>query len=314
MMCNNKKLVSVVVPIYNEISMINEIYDRIDAVFKKLENYTYEIVFFDDGSTDGTRDAIEKLCSEHNEVKSVFYTRNFGYLKNTFYCMQQAKGDCSIIVHADLQNPPELIPEFLEKWENGTQVVLGVKNKSRENKFVYFLRTIFYFIMIKIFGVKIFPHATEFELFDKSFIEILKKIKTNTPFLRGIVSEYASSIDFVYYTQDARKKGKSKFNLNKYYDFAICGITQHSNRFPRKIIFGCVITLVIMLLEFLFVAIPTFSGTDMLSIANSVILRCILASILIAIMAISVAFEYIISIKNNTDEKPLVVEEKRINY
>lgn len=313
-MCNNKKLVSVVVPIYNEISMVNEIYDRISAVFKKLENYTYEIVFFDDGSTDGTRDAVEKLCSLHNEVKGVFYTRNFGYLRNTFYCLQQAKGDCGIIIHADLQNPPEVIPEFLEKWEKGAQVVLGVKNQSRENKFVYFMRTIFYYLMIKFFGVNIFPHATEFELFDKSFIEILKNIKVNTPFLRGIVTEYASSIEFVYYIQDARKKGKSKFNLNKYYDFAICGITQHSNRLPRKIIFGCVIALVIMMLEFFLIALPNFWGSELLSIANSVILRCILAAVLIAIITISILFEYIISIRNDNVEKPLVVEEKRINY
>lgn len=313
-MCNNKKLVSVVVPIYNEISMVNEIYDRISAVFKRLENYTYEIVFFDDGSTDGTRDAVEKLCSLHNEVKGVFYTRNFGYLRNTFYCLQQAKGDCGIIIHADLQNPPEVIPEFLEKWEKGAQVVLGVKNQSRENKFVYFMRTIFYYLMIKFFGVNIFPHATEFELFDKSFIEILKNIKVNTPFLRGIVTEYASSIEFVYYIQDARKKGKSKFNLNKYYDFAICGITQHSNRLPRKIIFGCVIALVIMMLEFFLIALPNFWGSELISIANSVILRCILAAVLIAIITISILFEYIISIRNDNVEKPLVVEEKRINY
>lgn len=313
-MHNDKKHVSVVVPIYNEVSMINEIYDRISAVFKNLERYTYEIVFFDDGSTDGTRDAIERLSSQHSEVKGVFYTRNFGYLRSTFYCMQQAKGDCAVIVHADLQNPPEVIPEFLEKWEKGTQVVLGVKNQSRENKFVYFLRTIFYFVMIKIFGVNMFPHATEFELFDKSFVDILKKIKVNNPFLRGIVTEYASSIDFVYYIQDARKKGKSKFNLNKYYDFAICGITQHSNRFPRKIIFTCVIALVIMLLEFIFVAIPNFFATNMLSITNAIILRCILAAVLIAIIVVAILFEYVISIKNNIDEKPLVVEEKRINY
>ena len=313
-MCNNKKHVSVVVPIYNEISMINEIYDRISAVFEKLEKYTYEIVFFDDGSTDGTRDAVEKLCLQHNEVKGVFYTRNFGYLRSTFYCMQQAKGDCAIIVHADLQNPPEVIPEFLEKWEKGAQVVLGVKNQSRENKFVYFLRTVFYFVMIKIFGVNIYPHATEFELFDKSFVEILKRIKVNNPFLRGIVTEYASSIDFVYYIQDARKKGKSKFNLNKYYDFAICGITQHSNRFPRKVIFACVTALVIMLLEFCFIALPGFWGTNMLGIANAVVLRCILAAVLIAIIVVAILFEYVISIKNNIDEKPLVVEEKRINY
>lgn len=313
-MSENKKLVSVVVPIYNEISLIDEIYNRISAVFKKLENYTYEIVFFDDGSTDGTRDAVEQLGKKHKEVKGVFYTKNFGYLKNTFYCMQQAKGDCAIIVHADLQNPPELIPEFLEKWEKGAKVVLGVKNKSRENKFVYFLRTVFYFLMIRFFGMKITPHATEFELFDKSFIEILRKIKTNTPFLRGIVSEYASDIDYIYYTQDARKKGKSKFNLNKYYDFAICGITQYSRNLPRKVIVVCIVGILALLAEFCFILVPNFRNMTAVDISDAVILRGLFLALCLLIILICVMFEYIISILSNTGEKPLVVEEKRVNY
>lgn len=309
-----KKIVSVVVPVYNEAAMIDEIYNRIRKVFETIENYDYEIVFFDDGSSDGTRECIEKLCSEQNEVKCVFYKRNFGYLKNTFYSMQQAKGDCAIMVHADLQNPPELIPEFIKKWEDGAQVVLGVKNKSRENRFVYFLRTVFYFLMIKVFGVKLIAHATEFELFDKSFIDTLKKIKINNPFLRGIVSEYASDVDYVYYTQDARKKGKSKFNLNKYYDFAICGITQYSVNLPRKFIALSVFALIGLIAEFCFVAIPGFSGLDMLSISNAVIIRCILAALLGLIIIGCIIFEYVISAIRNSAEKPLVVEEKRINY
>lgn len=313
-MKNDKKTVSVVVPIYNEISLLEEIYDRISNVFKNLDNYIYEIIFFDDGSTDGTRKGIEEMCQKHEEVKAVFYSKNFGYLKNTFYCFQQAKGDCAIIVHADLQNPPELIPEFLEKWEKGAQVVLGVKNKSRENKFIYFLRTVFYFLMNTVFGVNLIPHATEFELFDKSFIEILKGIKTNTPFLRGIVNEYASSIDCVYYTQDARKKGKSKFNLNKYYDFAICGITQYSVCLPRRIIACSIVALALLFVEFCVVVLSNIGNMDLLSIANSVIIRCILAAICILTIIVCVIFEYIISIKSNTTEKPLIIEEKRINY
>ena len=167
-----KKIVSVVVPIFNEVQMVDEIYSRVSAVFDKIDNYNYELVFFDDGSTDGTKEAIKKLCNKHNEVKSVFYARNFGYLKSTFYCMQQAKGDCAVILHADLQNPPEVIPELIEKWESGSQVVLGIKNKSHENKLMYTLRTIGYFILINFFGIKMVPHATEFELFDKSFFSI----------------------------------------------------------------------------------------------------------------------------------------------
>lgn len=313
-MNGDKKTVSVVVPVYNEVSMLDEIYNRINAVFEKLEGYTYEIIFFDDGSTDGTREKIEALSKKYTEVKAVFYSRNFGYLKNTFYSMQQAKGDCAIIVHADLQNPPELIPEFLKKWENGAQVVLGVKNKSRENKFVYFLRTVFYFLMINVFGVKLVAHATEFELFDRSFIDILNRIKTNTPFLRGIVSEYASKVDYVYYTQDARKKGKSKFNLNKYYDFAICGITQYSACIPRRIILCCVIALALIFIEFCFAVLPNFGSAELLCVLNSVIIRCILAAICVLIIVVCIIFEYIISMKNNSVEKPLVIEEKRIDY
>ena len=310
----SKKLVSVVVPIFNEIGMIDEIYNRISAVFEQLDGYEHEIVFFDDGSTDGTRRVVEELCEKHSEVKSVFYSKNFGYLKNTFYSMQQAQGDCAIIVHADLQNPPEIIPEFIEKWEKGAQVVLGVKNQSRENKFIYFLRTVFYFLMIKVFGVKLIPHATEFELFDKSFIDILRQIKTNTPFLRGIVSEYAANIDCVYYTQDARKKGKSKFNLNKYYDFAICGITQYSVCLPRRIIAGCIIALILIFAEFCFGFLPRIGNCDYLTIINSIILRTGLVALLLLIIVVCFLFEYVISIKNNASQKPMVVEEKRINY
>ncbi len=309
-----KKLISVVVPIYNEVAMVDEIYDRISTVCEKLKNYQYEIVFFDDGSTDGTRDVIATLCEDHDEVKSVFYARNFGYLKNTFYCMQQAKGDCAILVHADLQNPPEYIPELVKKWENGAQVVLGVKNKSRENRFMYFLRTVFYFLMIRVFGVKLTPHATEFELFDKSFIAILQKIKASYPFLRGIVSEYAAKIDYVYYTQDARKKGKSKFNVSKYYDFAMCGITQYSRVLPRRIIAVCLVAFVAQFIEFCLVVLPLFGKHPLLELSDSVIIRCIFFALCLLCILVCILFEYVITMQNNACEKPIVVEEQRIHY
>lgn len=313
-MYSEKKTVSVVVPIYNETDMVEDIYRRVNAVFSENNKYEYELVFFDDGSTDGTRAKLEKLCAEHENVKSVFYAKNSGYLKNTFYSVQQAKGDCAIILHADLQNPPEMIPEFLEKWENGKQVVLGVKNKSREKKIMYFLRSVFYFLMIHIFGVKLIPHATEFELFDKSFIDILRQLKPSNPFLRGIVLEWALSIDVVYFTQDMRKKGKSKFNLNKYYDFAICGIVQYSKIVPRRIILLSIIGLILSLAEFLFLCLPEIIKADYLIAAEAVFLRILIALILVLFIFISFVLEFVIFSINNRDEKPLVVEEKRINY
>lgn len=310
----SKKLVSVVVPILNEIDMIDEIYDRISAVFEKIKDYEYEIVFFDDGSTDGTRDAIEEFCLKHEEVKGVFYSRNFGYLKSTFYCMQQAKGDCAIIIHADLQNPPEVIPDFIEKWEKGAQIVQGVKIQSKENKLLYWLRTIFYFIMINFFDMKMTAHATEFELFDRSFIDVLKKIKVNKPFLRGIVSEYASNIEYVYYNQDARKKGKSKFNANKYYDFALCGITQYSRTLPRKVILVCFIAVLALIAEFCFGFIPDFFKGTVVNLAESLMIRGMFMALCLFIIMVGIMFEYIISLIENLTEKPMIIEEKRIKY
>lgn len=309
-----KKTVSVVVPIYNEVSMVEEIYSRVSKVFEKQDKYEFELVFFDDGSTDGTRDVLKKLSMEHEEIKCVLYARNFGYLKSTFYSMQQAKGDCAFILHADLQNPPELIPQFIEKWENGAQVVLGIKNKSRENKFMYFFRSVFYFVITKIFGVNIIPHATDFELFDRSFINILKSIKNNNPFLRGIISEYAAKTDCVYYTQDARKKGKTKFNLNKYYDFAICGVTHYSKNIARKVIIASFIGILAAIIELVFNFIPHCSGLNSLEFGNSLIIRAIVFLLLMALIFASFIFEYIISITGDLSVKPMVIEEERINY
>lgn len=309
-----KKRISIVVPIYNEVSMVGEICDRVGAVFEKLPAYSYEIVFFDDGSTDGTNRAIEEMCARREDVKAVFYSRNFGYLKSTFYCMQQAKGDCAIILHADLQNPPEMIPQFIEKWEAGAQIVLGVKNKSRENRFMYFMRSVFYFLMIRLFGVPLVPHATEFELFDRSFLDILLQMKTNMPFLRGIVSQYGARTERVYYTQDARKKGRSKFNLRKYYDFALCGITQYSTAVPGKIISGAGLGLLLVAAEAIVSGIIGFPQADYLTIMNGIVLRCILAAVCVLMGVAGLILEFVIRLGRNAADQPLIVEKKRIRY
>lgn len=310
----SKKLISIVVPNYNEANTLDELYERTTKVMQTLDKYDYEIVFFDDGSTDGSKEKIEELCKKDEHIKAVFYSKNFGYAKGTFYCFQQAKGDCAVILHADLQNPPEEIPRFVEKWENGTQIVFGVKNQSRENKFVYFIRTVFYWVINNIFGVKMVPHATEFELFDKSFIEVLQKINTNEPFLRGLIYEYGSSFEFVYYTQEKRKKGKSKFTLSKYYDFAVCGIVNASKVLPRRIIFVSIIALILSILELFIFCIPSVIGSTLNEAISHIMLRLVFIFIGLLLLMVSFCAEHLISLPRNNGEKPIIIEEKRINY
>lgn len=310
----SKKLISIVVPNFNELSSLDELYERTTRVMQTLTNYDYEIVFFDDGSTDGSKQKIEELCNKDQHIKAVFYSKNFGYAKSTFYCFQQAKGDCAIILHADLQNPPEEIPNFVEKWEKGVQIVFGVKKQSKENKFVFFLRTVFYWIINNVFGVTMVPHATEFELFDKSFIDILKRINTNEPFLRGLIYEYGSSYEYVYYTQEKRKKGKSKFTLSKYYDFAVCGIVNASKVLPRRIIFASVIAMVITISEFFVFCIPHAFSQPFNEAVDSILLRVLFVFVGLLLLMVCFCAEHLISLPRNNGEKPIIIEERRINY
>lgn len=309
-----KKLISVCVPVFNEKNNIENAYSRISAVMREMEKYEYEIVFFDDGSTDGSDKIIEKLCEKDERVKAVFYEKNFGYSKTVFYCMQQAKGDAAMLVHCDMQNPPEEIPRFIEKWEQGADAVLGVKNRSRENRLLRFIRTLGYYLLNLVFGMKIIPHATEFELLDKSLINIFREIKTHNPFLRGYILEFADKIERIYYTQDKRFSGKSHFSFNKYYDFAMGGIVSMSKCLPRRFLVLSVISFIALTVETLVHFVPACFEAESGEIWNGVILRVILLALILLISLVSVMFEYIISLKTDAEQKPFVIEKKRLRY
>ena len=309
-----KKVISVCVPAYNEKDNILTAYERIIAVTEKASDYDFEIVFYDDGSTDGSRGEIERLCSLDKRVKAVFYTRNFGYSKTVFYCMQQARGDAALIIHCDLQNPPEYIPEFIEKWEQGSDVVLGVKSKSRENRFVFFLRTLCYLIANFLFGMHLEPHSTEFELFDRSFLDILKTVDASTPFLRGLVKQYAKHVDRVYYVQDRRERGKSHFRLRHYYEFAAAGMVSMSKCVPRRTIVFSLISTAALAAEFFIRFLPkAFSASSGFPWDGLVIRFCGFI-LLVMLTVVALLFEYVISFSENAVKKPMIVEEKRINF
>ena len=311
----DKKKISIAVPVFNEQDNIETLYNRVSAVMEKIPQYEYEIVFFDDGSTDMSRQIIEKLSSCDPHVCAVFYKKNYGYAKNIFYSVQQSKGDAVILIHADMQNPPELIPQFIEKWESGEKIVLGVKNKSLENKFMYFLRTVFYKIMNVIFGLRLIPHATDFGLFDRSFVEELKEVKSNRPFLRGIELQFCQNPGLIYYTQDKRQEGKTHFNLSKYYSFAIDGIVGYSRVLPRRIILASVIGIVLTVIEFLAFCLPRIIILGgYLCFSNTFFIHVGVALIFTLLICVSIFAEYVFTVKDNLETKPLILEEKRMNY
>ena len=229
------KKISIVIPTYNEHENINIAYHSVKELFEKhLQKYDYDIIYVDNCSTDDSRSLIRKLAMEDREhVKAIFNARNFGQARSHFYGLTQADGDCAVLLHADLQNPPEVILEFVKRWENGAKVVIGIKDNSKENPILFFLRTCYYKIFAHISEVEQIQHFSDFELLDRDFLKVLQELDDPSPYLRGIISELGFKMERVHYSQNKREHGKTKANFRTLYDFAMNGITSYSKSILR---------------------------------------------------------------------------------
>ncbi len=222
------KKISIVVPCYNEEENVLPICNAIVDEINKLQKYSYELIFIDNCSTDKTREKLIQLCNSNKNIKAIFNAKNFGQFNSPYYGLLQTTGDCSILICADFQDPVEMIPKFISEWENGYKIVIGLKNKSEENKIMYFLRSCYYKLIKKISDTEQIEHFTGFGLYDKDFIEILKKLDDSTPFLRGIVAELGFKRKEIPYEQPKRKAGKTHNSFYKLYDAAMLGFTSYT--------------------------------------------------------------------------------------
>lgn len=309
------KTISIMVPTFNEEANIPFVYKEVTEVMtKELPNYNYELVFVDNYSTDNTRALIEELCSKDNKVKAIYNAKNFGYSRSHFYGLTKMTGDAVMLIHADLQNPPALIPKFVEEWEAGYKVIIGIKEMSKENSFIYFLRTCYYKMMKAISEVEQIEHFTDYELLDRSFIEVLREIDDPMPYLRGLVSELGFNMKRIYYQQNKRERGKSYANFFKMYDFAMLGVTSYSKALMRMATFiggGLACVSFIVGLITVIQKLLNWNGVPfgMAALTTGVFL---LGSI--QLFFIGILGEYILSINTRVMKRPLVIEEKRINF
>jgi glycosyltransferase involved in cell wall biosynthesis len=309
------KTITIVIPTYNEEKNIDFSYNEVTKLMRNdLSNYNYEIMYVDNCSIDSTQSLIEGLCRKDKHVKAIFNARNFGQNRSHFYALTQAMGDCAVLLHADMQNPPSVIKEFVKAWEDGYKVVIGVKEKSKENPVMFFLRTCYYKFMKKTSDVEQIEHFSDFELLDKDFISVLRNLNDPIPYLRGIISELGFKMKRVYYLQNKRIHGKTTAGFLSLYDFGMLGITSYSKFVMRMAtIIGTILSFISIL-----VAISTFIMKliywDAFPMGSAAIGVGVFFLGSIQLFFIGLLGEYILNMNIRLMNKPLVVEERRINF
>lgn len=308
------KKISILTPCFNEEDNVENVYRQVNEVFKTLPEYNYEHVFIDNASTDKTVDFLKKIAKDDKNVKIIVNVRNFGHIRSPYYGTMQCKGDAIIGIVADLQDPPEMIKEFIKKWEEGYKIVLGVKAKSKENKLMFLIRRIFYNIIHKISDTEQIKNFQGFGLFDKEFIDILRKLDEPYPYFRGLVSELGFQRIEIPYTQLRREKGKTKNNFYSLYDTAMLGFVNHS-KVPLRLasFIGFAISLISVLIAFVYLIYKLiFWNSFQLGMAPLVIGIFFLGGV--QLFFLGIIGEYIGSIFTQVKKRPLVIEKERINF
>lgn len=309
------KKISVMIPCYNEEENARPIYEAVrDELKKSCSNYDYEILFIDNKSTDGTREIIRQICAEDKKVRAIFNSKNFGQFNSPYYGILQTSGDCTITICADFQDPVELIPEFVAEWEKGYKIVCGIKTSSKESKIMYFLRSCYYKAIKKMSSVEQIEHFTGFGLYDKSFVQTLRDLKDPTPFIRGIVAELGPQRKEIEYQQPKRRAGKTHNNWYSLYEAAMLSFTSYTKVGLRIATFaGFIISGINFLLALVYL-IMKLVWWDRFIAGTAPLLIGVFFMGGIQLFFIGLLGEYIMNMNARIMNRPLVVEEERLNF
>ena len=308
------KHISVMTPCYNEEGNIRNIYNAVKEQFDKMPQYTYEHIFIDNYSTDNSRKILRELATDDSNVKVILNARNFGPNRSGSYGMLQGTGDALICIVCDLQDPPEMIPTFLQKWEEGYKVVLGQKTKSKENPLMFQVRKLYYKIMEKLSETEHLTNVTGYGLFDKEVLDMIKWMDDPDPYIRGLVTQLGYKWCLVEYTQQERTSGKSSYNFNRYFDFAITGLT-HVSKKPLRIVtlVGLIMSAISFAIAIIYLVFKLVHWYEFdMGTAPILIGVFLLGSVQLA--CLGVIGEYIGAILTKVTKRPMVVEEERINF
>jgi polyisoprenyl-phosphate glycosyltransferase len=308
------KLISVVSGCYNEEENVRECYERVKKVFAEIGRYRYEHIFIDNASRDRTVPILREIAAADKNVKVIVNARNFGHIRSPYHAMLQARGDAVISIVSDLQDPPEMIKDFLAKWEEGFRIVIAVKADSEESPLFFAIRRVYYELVSRLAEIDLTKNFTGFGLYDQRFVEILREVDDPYPYFRGLVSEIGFPLVKIPYHQPVRRRGITSQNFYRLYDMAMLGITNHS-KVPLRLatMLGFLVSFISLCIAFgYFVFKLLYWNSFQLGLAPLEIGIFFFGSV--QLFFIGILGEYIGAIHTQVQKRPHVVELERINF
>lgn len=308
------KKISLVIPMYYEEEVVEKCYERVIAVLNNLNEYTYEIIFINDGSKDRTMEILENIAQKDKLVKIISFSRNFGHQAAVTAGIKEVTGDVIAILDADLQDPPELLPEMLKLWEDGDEVIYGKrKNRKGESTFKKMSAKIFYQTLNVLSDVEIPKDTGDFRVVDRKVIDVINSIPEHNKFLRGLFSWVGFEQKVFEYDRQERIAGKTKYPFKKMWELAIDGIISFSTK-PLKIVGGLGILTIILSIGILIYSLMSFAfNLNYLTPGWTSIMVAITLFSGVQLLSIWIISEYIGRIYEETRNRPQYIIEKKIN-
>ncbi len=309
------KTISIVTCCFNEEENILEFHRQLVEVMDDLKDrYAYEIIIADNNSSDSTPKILRDLAENDKNVKVIFNSRNFGPDRSGYNALMQASGDAVVALASDLQNPPGMIKQFIEKWEQGYKVVITVKTGSKEPFLFFLLRTIYYKTLAGLSNVNLYTHFTGFGLYDRQVIDILRNLQDPYPYFRGLIADIGFKPAIIEFVQPPRLHGKTKSNFQYLYEEAMLGLTSYT-KVPLRLatIIGFIAAGVSFFIGLFYLVYKLlFWSSFTVGTAPVTIGLFFFASV--QLIFLGLLGEYISMIYIHVLKRPLVFEKERLNF
>ncbi|ADV47281.1 glycosyl transferase family 2 [Nitratifractor salsuginis DSM 16511] len=308
------KKISIVTACYNEEENVAILIERVRRVFEQFPQYSFEHIFIDNASEDRTVAILKEIAEKDKRIKIIVNSRNFGHIRSPMHALQLADGDAVISIVADLQDPPEMIADFIRKWEAGSDIVLAIKRDSAENKWMFQVRELYYNLLYRLSEVPVYKNFTGFGLYDRKVMDAIRQMNDPYPFFRGMIAEVGYTVTKIPYDQPVRLHGVTKNNFYTLYDMAMLGIINNSKVPLRIATFLSLITGTVSFFVGLGYLIVKLIYWNQMSLGIAPLLIGASFAFSILLFFIGILGEYIGMIYTQVLNRPLVFEKERINF